>query len=119
MANSTSATVNALVNGTYGLLLYDNPSNPLQNLVCTNILPYTLSASSTVNFDLTATVTLSQTVTTPGNVGNTVTYTITAHNNGNSTGTGILINDIAPSGLAPIVITPSSGTTYVYVCVGN
>ena len=88
VANSTSATVNALVNGTYGLLLYDNPSNPLQNLVCTNILPYTLSASSTVNFDLTANVTLSQTVTTPVNVGNTVTYTITAHNNGNSTGTG-------------------------------
>ena len=112
VANSTSATVNALVNGTYGSLLYDNPSNPLQNLVCTNILPYTLSASSTVNFDLTANVTLSQTVTTPVNVGNTVTYTITAHNNGNSTGTGILINDIAPSGLTNVVITPSSGTTY-------
>ena len=112
VASSTSATVNALVNGTYGSLLYDNPSNPLQNLVCTNILPYTLSASSTVNFDLTANVTLSQTVTTPVNVGNTVTYTITAHNNGNSTGTGILINDIAPSGLTNVVITPSSGTTY-------
>ena len=31
--------------------------NPKQNLVATNVLPATFSASSTVNFDLTANVT--------------------------------------------------------------
>ena len=109
VANSTSATVNAAVSGGYGSLLYDNPSNPLQNLVATSVLPNTFSASSIVNFDLTANVTLSQTVTTPVNVGNTVTYVLTADNTGTSTATGILINDVAPSGFT---VTPSSETTY-------
>ena len=112
VANSTSATVNATVSGGYGSLLYDNPTNPLQNLVATTVLPATFSASSTVNFDLTANVTLSQTVTTPVNVGNTAKYVVTAYNNGNTTATGILISDIVPSGLTNVIITPSSGTTY-------
>ena len=112
VSDSSSATVSALVNGQYGTLLYDNPTNPLQNLVASSVLPYSLSASSTVNFDVTANVQLSQTSTTPVNVGDPVTYTVTALNNGPSTATGILISDIVPTGLTNVVITPSVGTYY-------
>ena len=82
VGDSSSATVTALVNGQYGTLLYDNPTNPLQNLVAMNVLPYTLSDSSTVNFDVTANVQISQTSTTPVNVGDTAKYVLTAYNSG-------------------------------------
>ena len=112
VTDSTSATVNALVDGQYGTLLYDNPSNPLQNLVAMNVLPYTLSSSSTVNFDITADVQLSQTANSPVNVGDAVSYIITAKNNGPNTATGILISDIVPSELKNFNVTPSDGTSY-------
>ncbi len=45
--NNTSISVTGYVSGNYGNLLYDNPAQPLQNLVAINILPNTVS--STVN----------------------------------------------------------------------
>ena len=57
-----------------------------------------------------ADVVLTQTSTTPVNVGDTVTYTITATNNGPDTATNININDVAPNGLNGMTITPSIGT---------
>ena len=113
VSNNRSVTVNALVSGEYGTLLYDDPLNPKQNLVAMDVLPYSLSDSSTVNFDVTANVQLSQTSNSlPINVGDTVTYTVTAHNNGGSTATGILISDIIPSGLTNVNVSPSTGTSY-------
>jgi uncharacterized repeat protein (TIGR01451 family) len=112
---SSTADVIASVTGNYGNLLYDdqyNPANKLQNLVAINLLPDVVSATSIINSDVQADVQLTQTSSSPVNVGNTVTYTLTAHNTGPSTATGILISDIVPSGLTNVVITNSAGTTY-------
>ena len=110
--NSSTADVTASVSGNYGASLYDSPSKPQQNLVTMSLLPYSLSATSNINFDATANVALTQTGTTPVNVGNTVTYTVTATGQGPTTATGILIDDVAPSGLSGVTYTPSAGTTY-------
>ena len=106
-------TVTGSVSGNYGNLLYDNPATPLQNLVAMNILPNIVSATSILNYATTANVALTQTATTPVNVNNQVTYTITATGSGPNTATGIMISDTAPSSLGgTVTITPSSGTTY-------
>ena len=107
--SSTSVTVTASVSGNYGNLLYDNPLDPRQNLVAENILPQIVSDISIINSDVTANVALSQTVNSPVNVGNKITYTVTATNNGPNTATGIVINDVLPSGFTA---TPSAGTYY-------
>ncbi len=77
-----------------------------------NVLPYTLSDSAAVNFDVTANVQISQTSTTPVNVGDTAKYVLTAYNNGPSTATGIMIDDNVPSGLTNVTVTPSIGSYY-------
>ncbi|WP_321422023.1 invasin domain 3-containing protein [uncultured Methanobacterium sp.] len=116
-SNST-ATVLAGVSGKYGNLLYDNPNDPAQNLVVPNLLTYTLRDYSYINFDETANVTLNQTVngvtgSTPQvNVGDTVTYVVTATNTGPTTATGILIKDLIPSGLSNVTVTASNGNNY-------
>ncbi|BDZ71688.1 Ig-like domain-containing protein [Methanobacterium petrolearium] len=110
---NTSATVLTWVQlQKYGTLLYDDYLNPKQNLVVADMVPYTLQAISIVNFDVTANVALSQNSTTPVNVGDTVTYVVTATNNGPNTATGILISDIVPAELSNITITPSNGAQY-------
>jgi len=117
--NDTSATVTAWAQlQEYGTLLYDDYLNPKQNLVVADIVPHTLQAISIVNFDVTANVALSQTSTTPVNVGDTVTYVVTATNNGPNTATGILIRDIAPDGLINVTITPSNGAQYYNLNTG-
>ncbi|AEG18389.1 conserved repeat domain protein [Methanobacterium paludis] len=112
LTNST-ATVTAGVSGNYGVLLYDNPKDPKQDLVTVKFLPYILSDTSIVNFDVTANVQLNQTANSPVNVGDNVTYTVTAKNNGPNTATGIIITDAVPSGLTNVTVTPSAGTSYV------
>ena len=107
--SSSSVTVTASVNGNYGNLLYDNPLQPKQNLVAENILPQSLLNISIINSDVTANVALSQTVTSPVNVGNKITYIVTATNDGPNAATGIIINDVLPSGFTA---TPSVGTYY-------
>jgi uncharacterized repeat protein (TIGR01451 family) len=44
------------------------------------------------------------------NVGDTVTFTITAHDNGPDDATGVAITDNVPAGLALVSATPSQGT---------
>ncbi len=110
--NGSTADVTASVSGNYGASLYDSPSKPQQNLVTMSLLPFSLSATSNINFNVTANVALTQTVNTPLKIGNTVTYTVTATNQGPSTATGIMITDFAPTGLTSVIYTNSTGTTY-------
>ncbi|BDZ69013.1 Ig-like domain-containing protein [Methanobacterium ferruginis] len=114
LANNSNSVVTAYVSGNYGNLLYDDQyaSTRKQNLVARNVLPLTISAFSIINTAPTANVALSQTATSPVNVGDTVTYTVTATNNGPNTATGILIFDTVPAGLSGVTITPSVGTYY-------
>ena len=107
--SSSSVTVTASVSGNFGNLLYDNPLVPKQNLVAENILPQSLLDISIINSDVTANVALSQTVNLPVNVGDKITYTVTAKNNGPNSATGVIINDVIPSGFTA---TPSIGTYY-------
>ncbi|MBI5459884.1 hypothetical protein [Methanobacterium sp.] len=54
---------------------------------------------------------LEKTVNNPRpDVGDTITYTVTVHNNGPSDATNIQIQDIMPAGFNNVAITPSKGT---------
>ncbi|WP_048192907.1 beta strand repeat-containing protein, partial [Methanobacterium veterum] len=75
----------------------------------TSPLPTSTAGVYTKKADVKLTQTTSS---TPVNVGDTVTYTVTATNRGPDTATNINIRDIIPSGLTDYVITPSAGTTY-------
>jgi len=114
LGNDSNSVVTAYVSGNYGNLLYDDQyaSVRKQNMVARNVLPLTVSAFSIINTAATANVALTQTANTPVNVGDTVTYTVTATNQGPSTATGILISDIIPAGLSGVTVTPSVGNYY-------
>ncbi len=114
VGDNSTATVTAYVTGKYGTLLYDDVNNPLQNLVCAQLLPYTLSDTSTINFDRKVDVQITQTVDKPvANVGDIVNFTITARNtHGYRNATGIIIKDIIPEGLSNVTVIPSVGTFY-------
>ncbi len=114
LLNNRDAVVTASVTGNYGNLLYDDQYAAVrkQNLVARNVLPLVISDFSTIKTARTANVALTQTANSPVNVGDTVTYTVTATNNGPSTATGILISDIVPAGLSGVTVTPSVGTYY-------
>lgn len=114
LGNNSNSVVTAYVSGNYGNLLYDDQyaSVRKQNLVARNVLPLTISAFSIIKTASTANVALTQSASTPVNVGDTVTYTVTATNNGPNTATGILISDIIPAGLSGVTVTPSVGTYY-------
>ena len=112
LAQSASTSITASVDGNYSTLLYDDPLNPLQNLIAGNLLPFTLSDTSYITTDVKANVSLSQTVTSPVNVGGTVTYTVTVTNKGPNTATGIVIQDLIPAALSNVVVINSSGTSY-------
>jgi len=114
LPDNQNAVVTAYVSGNYGNLLYDDQyaSVRKQNLVARNVFPLTISDISIVNTAATANVALTQNATSTANVGDTVTYTITATNNGPDTASGILISDIVPEGLRGVTVTPSVGTYY-------
>ena len=46
------------------------------------------------------------------NVGQNVTFTVTAHNNGPNDATGVTLSDSLPPGLTPVSVTPAPGTSY-------
>ncbi|MDY9922936.1 Ig-like domain-containing protein [Methanobacterium sp.] len=115
LGDNSNSLVTAYVSGNYGNLLYDDATATTrkQNLVARNVLPLTISAFSIINTARTADVTLTQTATPATvNVGDTVTYVVTATNANQRTATGIMISDIIPAGLSGVTVTASSGTTY-------
>jgi uncharacterized repeat protein (TIGR01451 family) len=72
-----------------------------------NVTP---SLMVTTTVDTLADVNLTKTVDKARpNVGNTVTFIVTAHNYGPSDATNILIQDIMPPGFSDVVISPSKG----------
>ncbi|NYB52807.1 MAG: DUF11 domain-containing protein [Methanobacteriaceae archaeon] len=118
IGNNRNAVVTAYVSGNYGNLLYDNKYETprKQNLVARNVLPLTITDFSIINTAVQADVTLTQTVnggtTATVNVGDKVTFVVTATNANQNTATGIMITDIIPAGLSGVTVTPSSDTTY-------
>ncbi len=65
----------------------------------------TIQILSSSDIDITKTVN-----NTRPNVGNTVTFTVTARNNGPDNATNIQITDKMPAGFSNVVVTPSVGT---------
>ncbi|MBI5458969.1 carboxypeptidase regulatory-like domain-containing protein [Methanobacterium sp.] len=77
----------------------------------TTTTPGSKTATITTTVNRVSDIVLTKTVDkTRPNVGETVTYTVTAHNNGPSDASNIQINDIMPSGFSDVTITPSKGT---------
>ncbi len=68
------------------------------------------TGNATINIVSLANLEINQTVNTPVNVGDKVTFLVTATNKGPNTATNINIRDIIPSGLTGVVVTPSVGT---------
>jgi uncharacterized repeat protein (TIGR01451 family) len=106
----TSKTVQ--INGTI-------PSNTIKGTLIQNNATVTSTTSGTITPSLMVTTTvdtladvdLNKTVNnTRPDVGNIVTFTVTAHNYGPSDATNIQILDMMPSNLANVSITPSKGT---------
>ncbi|MDP3624768.1 MAG: Ig-like domain-containing protein, partial [Methanobacteriaceae archaeon] len=110
LTNGITALVTSSISGNYATLLYDDPLNPKQNLIAGSLLPFTISDTSYVTCNPKANVTLSQTVNSPVNVGDTVTYIVTANNRGPNAATNIVISDVIPASLANVIVTPSVGT---------
>jgi len=67
------------------------------------------SNSTNVTINALANIVINQTVNTPVNVGDKVTFLVTATNNGPNTATNINIRDIIPTGLTGVIVTPSVG----------
>jgi uncharacterized repeat protein (TIGR01451 family) len=111
LGNNSNSVVTAYVSGNYGNLLYDDQyaSVRKQNLVARNVFPLTISDISIVNTAPTADVSLTQSGSYQGS---TVTFVVTATNNGPDGATGIVISDAIPAGLTGVTVTPSVGTYY-------
>lgn len=70
----------------------------------------TVRVNTSVNINPAASITITQSVNTPVNVGNKVTFLVNVKNNGPNTATNINIRDIIPNGLSGVIVTPSVGT---------
>jgi uncharacterized repeat protein (TIGR01451 family) len=69
------------------------------------------NTATTVVTPQQADVVLSKTVNDPTpNVGDTITYTVTARDAGPDTATGVVVQDLLPAGLTFVSATPSQGT---------
>ena len=66
--------------------------------------------NSQINIDPLAVLVITNTGNSPVNVGDEGTFTISVTNNGPDTATNIEINDMIPTGLADVTVTPSIGT---------
>lgn len=116
VTGNSTANVMATVTGNYGNLLYDdqyNPGNKKQNLVAINLLPNVVSATSIINFNIQSNVQLNQTVnggsSATVNVGDPLTFVITARCTGPYPATGLMIRDIFPPRFVVTSATPSVG----------
>jgi len=95
------------------------PSNTTKDTIIQNNAPGSSTTPGTVTPSQTVTTivdTMSEVALTKvvdnnrPDVGDTVTFTVTAHNNGPSDALNIQIQDIMPSDFTDVVITPSKGT---------
>lgn len=67
--------------------------------------------SSPVRIGKLADIVVTKTALAPSlPAGSTVSYTIVVHNDGPSTATNVVLNDLVPAGLTPISATPTQGT---------
>jgi uncharacterized repeat protein (TIGR01451 family) len=108
LANGTSATLSIVGNATAAMAGF-NTTNTATQTGQTEFFDLYTSANATVYTKLADTK-LSQTVTTPVNVGGIVTYVVTITNTGPDTATNFIIQDNIPAGLANYTVTPSTGT---------
>ena len=96
------------------------PPSTLTGTILTNTV--TITSSTHITDPTSATDTLTTTVNRESNielektvdnarpdVGETVTFTVNAHNNGPSDATNIQIEDIMPAGFENVIVTPSKG----------
>ncbi|WP_433810950.1 Ig-like domain-containing protein [Flavobacterium johnsoniae] len=105
LANGASATLSivALVNSSGP---YANTAEITGNETDTDLLNNTATAVPVVNTNLSITKTINSSAV---NVGDTVTFTITASNAGPSNATGITVNDILPAGYTFVSASTSGG----------
>lgn len=105
---SQTLTVVALVNPTGN---YSNTATAFANEFDPNVSNNTSTStpSPIPSADLSVVKTVD--ISTP-NVGNVITFTIVATNNGPVNATGVKVNDLLPAGYTYISSTPPSGTTY-------
>jgi uncharacterized repeat protein (TIGR01451 family) len=108
-ANATLTITGTATASMAGLTTSNTATELDQTEEHTSPLPTSTAGVYTKKADVALTQTTSS---TPVNVGDTVTYTVTATNHGPDTATNINIRDIIPSGLTNVVVTPSAGTTY-------
>ena len=92
-----------------GLTTSNTATETSQDEEYTSPLPTSTAGVYTKKADVVLTQTTSS---TPVNVGDAVTYTVTANNHGPDTATNINIRDIIPSGLTNVIVTCSAGTSY-------
>jgi LPXTG-site transpeptidase (sortase) family protein len=115
-------TIGALANGvsaTLTIVATDNSTSPLTNTATKSAedqvdpVAGNNSASATVTGQ-SADIAITKTVSnlTP-DFGTNVVFTLTAHNNGPSAATGVVVTDVLPAGLTFVSAAPSAGTTYV------
>ena len=112
--------INTLTNGETATLIFTGhitaamAGNNITNTATTTWteFPSILKIPDASIYTNEADVILSQIVNSPVNVGDKVTYVVTASNNGPDTATNINITDIIPSGLVGATVTASDGTSY-------
>ncbi|MDO8870305.1 MAG: hypothetical protein Q7V10_06085, partial [Methanobacteriaceae archaeon] len=102
-----SITSGTLVNGSVSRIF---TAGYTPGVAVVNATVDTVIKNTTVNINPVASITINQSVNTPVNVGNKVTFLVNVKNNGPNTATNINIRDIIPSGLSGVIVTPSVGT---------
>jgi len=108
LANSSSATlvITATVTGTAPVTNTASKTAEVQP----DPVPANDSANATIN-PVSADIAVTKTVDNPTpNFGSSVTFTITATNNGPSNATGVHVTDLLPAGLTYVSASPSVGT---------
>ncbi|GAB6056771.1 hypothetical protein JCM15415_20870 [Methanobacterium movens] len=112
-------TINSLNNGSTATLTISGDAtipmagktiNNTATQISQNEFTPLLPSSTRGVYTKMADVQLSQTGNSPVNVGDTVTYVVTAHNIGPDNATNFIIENKIPEGLLNVVVTPSTGS---------
>ncbi|MDP3034260.1 MAG: hypothetical protein Q8M97_04015, partial [Methanobacteriaceae archaeon] len=108
LANGSSAVLN--ITGTASAAMAGKITNNTATEISQTQNTTQLPSSTKGVYTKMADVVMSQTVTTPVNVGDVVTYIVSIINIGPDAATNFIIRDIIPDGLLNVVVTPSTGT---------